>query len=228
MTHSPTPDPIRVILTGLDSPYRATIRSYLDAADDLRLVAETENGQELLALAAAHHPHIILLDMQLLGLNSLAVLRRLPHVAPHTAAVVLSALGDDQRVCQAMQAGARGYLLHGLGQACLRQAIQTAVCGQTVFCATLSARLPHLFARLPSAPARPSAFSVLTPCEQRVAELLVQGWRNREMAEELMITEKSVQNYVSTILKKLAVDNRQQALLVLQQGGGHLTVASST
>ena len=61
------PDPIRIILTGLDSDYRATIRSYLDAADDLRLVAETENGQELLALAAAHQPHLILLDMQLLG-----------------------------------------------------------------------------------------------------------------------------------------------------------------
>ena len=176
------------------------------------------NGEEAIVLATELKPDIILMDLHMPGLNGIEATRRIVQASPRIGILVLTMLEDDASVFAAMRAGARGYLLKGADQAEVLRAISVVAHGEAIFSPSIAQRLMQYFANMqPILPQ--AAFPDLTEREREILGLIAMGKSNAEIAEDLVLSPKTVSNHVSNIFSKLQVVDRAQAVLRARQVG---------
>jgi DNA-binding NarL/FixJ family response regulator len=207
---------LRVLLADDHPVYRDGLRLTLDGWEDAVLVGEATDGDEAVALAARLGPDVVLMDLQMPGRSGVEATRAIVERDPSVAVLVLTMFDDDDLVLAAIRAGARGYLLKGATRDELRRAILAAGSGEAIFGPKVAARLSGLLSD-PSRAGRP--FPDLTEREREVLELVAQGRANPDIARRLGISDKTVRNHVSTILAKLEVLGRSEAIVRAREAG---------
>jgi DNA-binding NarL/FixJ family response regulator len=213
---------IRTLIVDDHALFREGLRALFSAIEDIELVGEADAGEQALELAEQLQPDVILMDIDMPGLGGVEATRAILRQAPSTGVVMVTMLEDDASVFSAMRAGARGYVLKGAQPKELLQTIRAVASGQALFGPAIAARMMRFFnqqgarfkASLPE-----EAFSELTPRELEVLELIAQGDRNPEIAEKLVISDKTVRNHITNIFSKLQVADRAQAILKARDAG---------
>jgi len=211
-------DSIRILIADDHPLFRDGLHGLLDSVPDTEVVGEATDGREAIALATSLQPDVILMDLKMPGVNGLQAMREILHTSPHIRILVVSMLEDDDSVFAAMRAGARGYLLKGANQAEMLAAIRAVANGEAIFGPGIAQRLIGFFsASRPSVQSR--IFPELTEREAEVLALISQGHTNEEIAEQLVLSLKTVRNHVSNIFSKLQVADRAQAVLRAREAG---------
>ena len=184
------------------------------------MVGEAANGEEVVDLAAALQPDVILMDLRMPGMNGIEATRRIHRASPHIAILVLTVFEDDTSVFPAIRAGARGYLLKNADQAELVRAIRTVSDGGAIFSPGIAQRvLGYLNKPEPDLPK--NVFDELTLRERQILELVAQGKTNSEIASSLNLSSKTVSNNISNVLLKVqAADRAKLMLMALEAGWG--------
>jgi DNA-binding NarL/FixJ family response regulator len=190
----------------------------LQSVDSLEVVGEATSGQEAIQLARQLQPDIVLMDLQMPGINGIEATRQIVYTSPHISILMLTMFEDDESVFAALRAGARGYLLKGALKAEIVRAIQGVASGEAIFGPSIARRLMQYFsAPRPTAP--PQAFPELTEREREILDLIAQHHTNIEIADRLSLSPKTVRNHVSNIFTKLQVIDRAQAIIRAREGG---------
>lgn len=202
---------IRLLLVDDQSIVREGLSSLLEAKPDLEVVGEAENGKVALELARSLQPDVVLMDVRMPVMDGVAATKALSQQAPDIKVLVLTTFDDDEYVTRAIANGAKGYLLKDTPSEILAQAIRLVHQGYTQLG-------PGLLEKVMAADARPPAvppeFAQLTPREQEVLQLIGKGFSNREIAEALYISERTVKNHVNSILRRLNLRDRTQAAIL--------------
>lgn len=212
---------LRVLAADDHLLFRDGLRALLEAAGDLELVGEATTGDEAVELAAALRPDVMLMDIQMPGMSGIAATRRIVEASPDVRVLVVTMFEDDNTVFAAMRAGARGYVLKGASYTEMLRAIRAVGSGEGIFSPAIAGRMMQFFASLqPSVP--PQLFPELSDREREIVQLLAQGLKNTEIAEQLYLSPKTVRNHVSTIFSKLQVADRVEAIVRAGRGYGAL------
>jgi DNA-binding NarL/FixJ family response regulator len=202
----------RVLVVDDHPMFREGLRFVLDREPGIECVGEASDGREALALVRDLRPHVVLMDIAMPGLDGLEATRELTRQGLPARVLMLSMSDDDANVLAAMQAGACGYLLKGAGPEELAGAVAAAAQGNAVFGAALAGRMLALFRAAPGR-ALGERFPELSARELEVLEHLADGLTNQQIADRLVISRVTVRNHVSSILAKLQVADRRQAML---------------
>lgn len=212
MTHAPHQGPIRVMLVDDHALVRAAVRQAL-TAPDIEMVAEAATAEEAVALAPGVRPDVLLVDIDLPGMDGVELVRELAPRLPDTRIVMLTVSRTDHDLLDAMRSGADGYLTKDLSPEALLRAVRSAHDGELAMPRRMAA---HLVDRLVDA-SRPSlastdpALGTLTAREVEVLRRLAEGMTDREIAASLTISPRTVETHVSSILHKLGARNRAEA-----------------
>jgi DNA-binding NarL/FixJ family response regulator len=209
---------LRVLIADDHPLFRDGIRTLLLAAPDMELVGEAETGHEVVRLAEQLQPDVILMDIQMPGINGIEATRQIVHASPHIAILMVTMFDDDHSVFSAMRAGARGYVLKGVKHDDMQRALRAVGNGDAIFSPTVATRMMAFFASMRPA-TLPAMFSDLSQRERELLDLIAQGYKNPEIAERLVLSPKTVRNHVSNILSKLQVADRGQAILKAREAG---------
>ncbi len=195
---------------------REGLVAVLATRPDFEVVGEAADGDETVRLAGRLAPDVILLDLEMPGMDGAAVLNKLRDTGSTARTVVFTAYDTDERILGALRAGARGYLLKGASRQEIFEAIRTVHSGGSLLQPAVTSRLLNHV--------REPAGEPLTPREREVLALIAEGRSNQEIAGRLFITERTVKYHVSSILAKLGAANRTEAVTVAAQRGlVHLT-----
>ncbi len=208
---------IHVLIADDHKLFREGLIALLDSVPEIEVVATAEDGRQAIELAAQHQPDIILMDLQMPGVNGIEATRQITQTSPHIGVIVVTMFEDDDSVFAAMRAGARGYILKGAGQSDVLRAVQAVSRGEALFGPSIAARLTNYFTS--PQPVKSEAFPELTDREREILELIAQGLGNAQIADTLTIAQKTVRNHVSNIFNKLHVTDRVQAVLRAREAG---------
>lgn len=212
-----TNNDIKILIADDHPLFRFGLRALLDAEEGMTVVGEATSGTEAVAMTSSLQPDVILMDINMPELNGLEATRAIMADNPQANILVLT-MFDDDTVFAAIRAGARGYLLKGSeGEETLR-AIRAVNSGEAIFSPNIAERLMQHLASDPQ-PSTAKPFPDLTPREREVLDLLAQGLTNNAIAEELVISPKTVRNQVSIIFSKLGVANRAEAIVCAREAG---------
>ena len=210
---------IRVVLADDHPVYRQGLAAVVSDADDVDLVGVAADGGEAVALAVEHTPDVALLDVHMPGISGIDATRRLAVEAPQVAVLVLTMLEDDESVLAAMAAGARGYLVKGATGDRILAAIRAVAAGEAVFGPSVAGHILDLVGTDRRASRHGRTFAALTEREEEVLALIAAGRSNREIAQVLVVADKTVRNHVSSIFTKLQVADRAQAIVKAREAG---------
>ena len=212
---------VRVLLCDDQALVRSGFRMVLEARDDMEVVGEAENGAGALELAARCRPDVILMDVRMPVMDGVEATRRLAGTGTSARIVILTTFDSDEYVYEALRAGASGFLLKDVQPAQLVDAIRVVARGEALLAPTVTRRLLDRFAHtLPdSSRTVPAALEELTERELEVLTLLASGLSNAELAGRLFLSETTVKTHVSSILRKLGVRDRVQAVVMAHQAG---------
>ena len=208
----------RVLMADDHTLFRDGVRALFASAPDLELVGEAATGEEAIALAASLQPDLIIMDLQMPGMNGIEATRRIVTTSPHVGILVVTMFDDNHSVFASMQAGARGYVLKGANHAEMLRAIRAVASGEAIFGPTIATRLMDYFANIRPQPALP-VFPELTDREREILVLIAEGRKNAEIATELVLSPKTVRNHITNILSKLQVADRAEAILRAREAG---------
>jgi DNA-binding NarL/FixJ family response regulator len=209
---------LRVLIADDHPVFRDGMRAMLETTADVEVVGEATTGPEAVELAKQLRPDVILMDVQMPGLNGIEATRRIVASQPAMRILMITMFDDDASVFTAMRAGARGYVLKDANKEELRRAITAVGNGEAIFSKSIATRLIAYFAAPAPAVTR-SHFPELTEREHEILELLARGQSNTAIANELGLTVKTVSNYVSNILNKLQVAGRAEAIARARDAG---------
>ncbi len=203
---------MRVMLVDDHALVRSAVRGALDAPD-IEIVAEVASAEAAFEEALRTRPDIILLDVDMPGMSGLQLIRELRPRLPDTQIVMLSVSGDDRNVLEAMRHGAAGYLTKDLGPEALQRTVRGIRSGDLPMSRRMAARTLRMFIKGGSTAAGSddSPLSILSSREIEVLAHLADGLTDREIAEALLISPRTVESHVSNILRKLGVRNRAEA-----------------
>jgi DNA-binding NarL/FixJ family response regulator len=221
---------IRILIADDHLFYREGVRTLLKGVPDVAIVGDATSGDDAIAQIAAHQPDIVLMDIKMPGLNGIEATRHIRQNYPQIGVLVVTMFDDDETVFAAMRAGARGYLLKDADREELLRAVNAVHRGEAIFSPAIAQRMVQYFAHLSgraSAPSRSVAvasgstrpFPELTERECEVLELIAQGHSNPAIAERLVLSVKTVQNHVSSILGKLQAVDRAQVIVRARDAG---------
>jgi len=203
---------IRILLADDHALFRQGLRSLLEAEGDLRVIGEAKDGREALRAALETNPDVILMDIQMPGLDGAEATKEILKEKPDAKVVMLTMYRQDAYVFEAVKAGARGYLLKDASADELIDAVRRVAAGEVLLDAELAEQIIRDF-RAKEAEIPKSRRADLTDREVQILRLLAQGATNQEIADELGISEKTVRNRLSEIFAKLHLNNRTQAAL---------------
>ncbi|MEN4013939.1 MAG: response regulator transcription factor [Chloroflexota bacterium] len=205
--------PIRVLISDDHSVVRNGLKSFLTIFEDFELVGEARNGEQAVALAGMHQPDVILMDLMMPVLDGASATRKIKQKYPRIQIIALTSFKEQELVQSAIEAGAIGYLLKDLTAEELARAIRLAAEGKP----TLSPEAAEVLIRA-SRPAQPTLGDDLTEREREVLNLIVEGLNNKQIAERLVVSVSTAKSHVSSILSKLGVSTRTEAVsLVLKK-----------
>ncbi|GHO84765.1 response regulator transcription factor [Dictyobacter formicarum] len=211
-------EPVTVLIADDHQFFRDGVHALLDAQLDMECVGEAANGKEAVRMTIETQPDVVLMDVQMPDMSGVEATRQIMNNSPHIRVLMVTMFEDDSLVFAAMRAGARGYLLKGARHEDMVRAIRAVSSGDAIFSPAIAAKLVNYFAALQ--PSRPTTvFPELSSREREILALLAQGLKNMEIAERLVISPKSVRNYVSNIISKLQVADRTQAILRAKEAG---------
>jgi DNA-binding NarL/FixJ family response regulator len=198
---------IRILVADDHPMLREGLVAVLGTQPDLDVIGEAADGSELVRLAERLEPDVILLDLEMPGMDGVAALEKLREAGSEARAIVFTAYDTDERILSSLRAGAKGYLLKGASRAELFGAIRTVHSGGSLLQPVVTSRLLDHMSHERTTP-EPDP---LTPRELEVLALLAHGLKNAEIADRLFIGERTVKFHVSSILAKLGADNRTEA-----------------
>ena len=212
---------IRVVLCDDQALVRSGFRMILEAREDIEVVGEAEDGAQALDLAWRHRPDVVLMDVRMPRLDGVEATRRLVESGSEARVLILTTFDLDEYVYEALRAGASGFLLKDVQPAQLVEAIRVVARGEALLAPTVTRRLLDRFAQaLPGSPEKPPPeLSSLTEREREVLGLLAGGLSNAELAERLFLSETTVKTHVSSILRKLGLRDRVQAVVLAYRAG---------
>ena len=206
---------VRIVLADDHPMFREGLRFTLSREPDLEVVGEAADGVEALRLTEELDPDLVVMDIAMPRLDGLSATRRLVERGMRARVLVLTMSEDDESVFAALRAGAAGYLVKGADPEEVVGAVRAVALGHAVFGSQLAARMLSFF----SAAAPPDPLPELSPREREVLTLLAEGMTNQQIGRALFISPITVRNHVSSILSKLQVSNRQQAMLRARAAG---------
>ena len=215
---------IRVLIADDHVFYREGVRALLGTVKEVAVVGEANNGEEAIARAKELQPDVILMDLKMPGMNGIDATRRIRELYPKIGVLVITMFDDDDSVFAAMRAGARGYLLKDADKDEVVRGIVAVERGEAIFSPAIAQRMMQYFSASssPSKKNQPDEFAGLTERELEILDLIAQGHNNTVIANKLSLSIKTVQNYVSSILTKLQVADRSQAIVRAREAGlGH-------
>ncbi|MFQ3661786.1 MAG: response regulator transcription factor, partial [Chloroflexaceae bacterium] len=184
-------------------------RAFLDTYPEIEVVGEASGGAEGVALVTRVLPDVALMDLVMPEMDGIEATRQIKQVSPSTQVIVLTSYGEDERIFPAIKAGALSYLLKDVGPDDLVRAIKAARRGEATLHPSVAARLMQELSG-----ARSSPLDLLTEREREVLACIARGMSNAEIAEYLIIGERTVKTHVSNILSKLHLQDRTQAALL--------------
>jgi DNA-binding NarL/FixJ family response regulator len=225
-------DPIRVLLVDDQEIVRQGLATILKYAPGIQVIGEAGDGEEAVALALVLRPDVILMDLKMPCLGGIPATRRIRAGLPETRVIILTTYDADDLVFEGIKAGAQGYLLKDAAGETLAEAIRGVVRGDSQLDPSVARKVLDEFQRLLSrTPAQPTAAAAgdrldqelevepLTPREEEVMRLLVEGLSNREIGARLHLTEGTIKNYVSAIIAKLQANDRTHAVVTALRRG---------
>lgn len=198
----------RVFLLDDHELVRSGLRQLIEAEDDLEVVGEAATAGEARRRIPALRPDVAVLDARLPDGSGIEVCRDVRAIDPSIRALVLTSYDDDEALFAAIVAGAAGYVLKDIRSSDLVQGIRTVAAGGSLLDPTTTA---HVLERLRNGPQEDRRLAGLTGQERRILELIADGLSNREIGARLHLAEKTVKNYVSSLLAKLGMQRRTQA-----------------
>ena len=207
---------IRVLIADDHAIVRKGIRALLSTETDIQVIGEASDGAEAIAQAQALNPDVILMDLVMPKLDGIEATRQITAHQPRARILVLTSFAADDKVFPAIKAGALGYLLKDSGPEELVQAIHQVHRGEPSLEPSIARKV---LTELSQPPKTPLTLEPLTEREVGVLRLVAQGHSNREIAEQLVITEMTVRTHVSNILSKLHLASRTQAALYALREG---------
>ncbi|GAA4580244.1 response regulator transcription factor [Planotetraspora phitsanulokensis] len=211
--------PIKVLLADDHPMFRYGLRAALADVDDLVVAGEAADGRTATAQAQELGVDVVLMDLDMPGMNGIDAIRELRRRAPSVAVLVLTMFDNDESLFTAMRAGARGYLVKGAEQEQIVRAVRAVVGGEVVFGAGIAERALAYFTAAPESGRAARPLPELTDREMEVLRLVADGLNNAEIARRLFLSEKTVRNHVSSIFAKLRVDDRSQAIVRARRVG---------
>jgi DNA-binding NarL/FixJ family response regulator len=199
---------------------RGGLRTLLELEEGVEVVGEAADGAEALERVAGLAPDVALVDVRMPRMDVSELIRRLKEEQPRVRCVILTTFEDDRYVFDGLNAGARGYLLKDTPPEDLAEAIRRVARGEVVLGGGITAKVVEEMARLSKAPGEhhPGLESI-SERELEVLRLVAGGLSNREIARSLFITEGTVKNHISSVLRKLGFRDRTQAALYAQEHG---------
>lgn len=219
MTVSSGPEPgVRIVVADDHPLYRRGLAALLGSVAGWEVVAEEETGVGAVTAVHAAQPDVVVMDLNMPGLDGIAATHRIVSTSPHVGVLVLTMYDDDGSVFAAMRAGARGYLLKGADQADIVRAVGAVAAGEAIFGPSVAQRILEFFAA-PRPRATEVVFPALTAREHEVLDLLAAGRSNTDVAKTLVLSQKTVRNHVSNIFAKLQVADRAEAIVLARDAG---------
>jgi NarL family two-component system response regulator LiaR len=209
---------ITILLVDDHQVVRQGVRAFLDTQSDFSVVGEAESGEQALSLADEHVPDVILMDLVLPGeIDGVEATRQVKRHSPRTQVVVLTSYHEDEYIFPAIRAGALSYVLKDIGPDELAEVIRKAAQGEAVLNSRVAARLIQEIQGRRDLSTNP--FTELSDREMEVLRLIAAGSSNAKIAEQLVISEKTVKGHVSNILSKLHLVDRTQAAVYAWREG---------
>jgi len=204
-------DPIRVFLLDDHEVVRRGLHDLLESEGDIEIVGESGSAREATARIPALRPDVAVLDARLPDGSGIDVCRDVRSTDPSIKALILTSYDDDEALFAAIMAGAAGYVLKQIGAGDLVDSVRRVAAGQSLIDPQLMARVLE---RVRSGPPEHEELARLTEQERKILALIAEGMTNRQIGERLFLAEKTVKNYVSSILSKLGLERRTQAAVL--------------
>lgn len=209
-------DIIRLLVVDDHTLFREGLSALLSTIEDIEIIGEATTGEEAESLANSLQPDVILMDINMPGMKGVEATRQILKTSPAIGIIMVTMLEDDASIFSAMRAGARGYVLKGAQHQELLQTIRAVAEGQALFGPPIATRIMGFFndqgAKIKSVLPE-EVFPDLTPRELEVLELIAEGANNTQIAEKLVISDKTVRNHITNVFSKLQVADRAAAII---------------
>lgn len=203
----------RVLIADDHALLRESMRDLLDRQEDIEVVGEASNGEEAIRLSSELKPDIALMDIVMPRLNGIEASKEIKRISPGTAIIILTAYDDAQYVMGLLEAGAAGYLLKSARGRDVVAAIRAVRAGESVLHPSIIAMLLRRAMGIPAEAERPQGRDNLTDREIEVLKLAATGMSNKEIAERLSVTVRTVKAHISNVFAKMDVASRTEAIL---------------
>ena len=203
-------DSLKVMLVDDHEIVRQGLRALLEAEDDIEVVAEADSGPTAVSLASAHQPDVVVMDVRMPGGSGVEACRAIRDERPDAQVIMLTSFSDDEALFNSIMAGAAGFVLKQIRGRDLIDAIRTVGSGRSLLDPDVTKRVLERLRKAKFDEKDPK-LARLSPQEERILDLVGEGMTNREIGERIHLSDKTVKNYVSTILQKLEVARRAEA-----------------
>ena len=204
---------IKVLLADDHVIVREGTKELVQRQPDMQVVAEASDGVEAVELARVYRPDVIVMDIAMPNMNGIEATKQIKKILPTTAVLILTAYDSDQYIMALLEAGAAGYLLKNVRGNQLIDAIRAVYSGESILQPSTTRRvIDHLKVKAVKSE-EDSAANTLTEREMEVLKLAAKGVSNRDIAEQLFVSNRTIQTHLSNIFKKLSVGSRTEAIL---------------
>lgn len=203
-------DSLKVMLVDDHEIVRQGLRALLEAEEDIEVVAEADSGPSAVSLASTHQPDVVVMDVRMPGGSGVEACRAIRDERPDAQVIMLTSFSDDEALFNSIMAGAAGFVLKQIRGRDLVDAIHTVGQGKSLLDPDVTKRVLERLRKAKFEEKDPK-LARLSPQEERILDMIGEGLTNREIAERIHLSDKTVKNYVSTILQKLEVARRAEA-----------------
>ena len=212
-------DKIKILIADDHAVVREGTRRILEQEEDIEVVAEASDGEETVALATKLKPDVAIIDISMPKLDGIEATKQIKNLCPSIIILILTAYDDEQFIFSLLEAGAAGYLLKSVHSRELVDAIRAVYAGESVLHPSVARKVVNRFARAPDEIEKKEPAEILSKREKEVLKLVTKGLSNKEIAQELCLSIRTVQGHLVNIFNKLMVSSRTEAVLrALKEG----------